>query len=467
MNEMYPIEWGLESGEGGRLIVAGCRLRDLALTYGTPLHVVHEERLEQTARSFLSAAQSAYAGKVSVHYPFKCNALPAVVGVLRKAGMRAEVMTPFELDLAFRLGYGNQEIIANGPCKTAAFLRECLERSVRLIVADSLEEIRDLLELTKRTGRTTEILLRVNPDYVPRGMNRGSATASRTGCAFGLDWKGGEVGAGLNLLRNSRAVRFRGFHFHIGTGIRRPGDYTAAFACLPDLVVEAHRRGLNVEVLDVGGGMASATSREFTSREMLEYQALEILPPLNGGRQTAGVADFAMHIVRSVERAFNGMELPELIYEPGRCITGANQMLLLTVHRIKRRAGKTWIITDGGLGTVSLPTFYEWHEILLCNDVRRPRSLRATIIGPGCFAGDVIYRNKPMPEVNPGDVIAVMDTGAYFLALESSFGFPRSAVVSVRNGIPRLIRHRETFKEMIQRDELLPTNNEVQIEVSS
>lgn len=467
MNDMRPDMWGLESGENGEIILAGCGTIELAGTYGTPLHVIHEERLEQTARSFLDAVQGAYDGNVSVHYPFKCNALPAIVAAVQRAGMRAEVMTPFELDLALRLGYEKHEIIVNGPCKTAAFLRECLDRSVRLIVIDSLEEIRILQKLAELTGATAEILLRVNPDYVPRGLNRGSATASRTGCAFGLDWKGGEVGAGIEMVRKPGRVRFRGFHFHIGTGIRRPEDYTAAFACLPELVAEAHRRGLGVDILDVGGGFASPTSREFTSREMLEYQALGMLPSPNGTRRTAGFADYAEAITHSVRKAFAGPELPELIYEPGRCITSANQMLLLTVHRIKRRAGKTWLITDGGLGTVTLPTFYEWHEVFLCNDVRRPRTLRATIIGPGCFAGDVVYRNKPMAEVRPGEVIAVMDTGAYFLALESSFGFPRSAVASVRNGIHRLVRHRESFGEMTGRDECLPINNELKAEVSS
>ncbi|HEX9613888.1 MAG TPA: hypothetical protein VGA55_00185, partial [Bacteroidota bacterium] len=308
--------------------------------------------------------------------------------------------------------------------------------------------------------RSVDILLRVNPDYVPRGMNRGSATGSRTGCAFGLDWKGGEIEVALDMVARSRAARFQGFHFHIGTGISRPGDYAAAFRCLPNILSQARARGLSARVLDVGGGIASPTSREFTSFEMLKYQALGILPELKSSRRTATLDDFTGAISRMIEHVFSGDELPELIYEPGRCIASQNQFLLLTVHRVKRRGNATWLITDGGLGTVTLPTFYESHEVFLCNDTRRGRKSNATIIGPACFAGDVVYRNKMMPEVNPGEVLAVMDSGAYFNALESSFGFPRPAVVTVRRGIHSLVRRRETHEEMTERDILISETKE-------
>jgi diaminopimelate decarboxylase len=150
---------------------------------------------------------------------------------------------------------------------------------------------------------------------------------------------------------------------------------------------------------------------------------------------------------------FGRDELPELLFEPGRCIASAAQFLLLTVHRIKERPGVgRWLIADGGLSTVTLPTFYEYHEVLLCNDVFRPRASRATIIGPACFAGDVIYRNKRMPDVHPGEVIAVMDSGAYFTAMESSFGFPHPAIVAVNGATCKLVRTRETFSEMVSRD---------------
>jgi len=152
-------------------------------------------------------------------------------------------------------------------------------------------------------------------------------------------------------------------------------------------------------------------------------------------------------------RYFSRDNLPELVYEPGRCIASQNQFLLLTVHRVKERPGVgKWLITDGGLGTSTLPTYYEHHEVLLCNDVTRPTTEKVTLIGPACFAGDIVYRNKWMPSVRPGEIVAIMDTGAYFTALESSFGFALPAIVAVEGGAFRLVRKRESSHDMASRD---------------
>ncbi len=113
---------------------------------------------------------------------------------------------------------------------------------------------------------------------------------------------------------------------------------------------------------------------------------------------------------------------------------------------------RKWLITDGGLGTVTLPTFYECHEVLLADDIRRPRTENVTIVGPVCFASDIVYRNIRMPEIRPGETIAIMDSGAYFIAQESSFGFPRPAVVGARRDGCRLVRRRETFADLTGRD---------------
>jgi diaminopimelate decarboxylase len=445
--------WGLESGSRGELVAAGCSAVDLAAQYGTPLHVVHEGRLEETARHFVAAATSQYPGVVSVHYPFKCNAVPAVVQMIRRAGLKAEVMTAVELELALHLGFRNDEIIVNGPCKTNEFLCACLEKRVGLVIVDSLEELADLERTANGLKRNVNILLRINPDYIPRGMNYGSATGSRRGCAFGLDLKGGEVEQALRLLKDFSALTFMGFHFHVGTGIRDTRDHSDALSCLPTLVELAQRAGQQVRIVDVGGGIASMTTREFTSLEMLRYQAFGKLPARLNNRQAPAIEEFIRAISCAVVQAFPHGDLPELIYEPGRCIASPNQFLLLTVHRVKTRPGVgTWLIADGGLSTVTLPTFYEQHEVILANDTNRPLTRKVTIIGPACFAGDIIYRNKLLPTIREGEVIAIMDTGAYFTGLESSFGFYRSAIVGVAQGEAHIIRSRETFSESIARD---------------
>lgn len=450
-----PQDWGLHTGEGGALMMGAFDLVKLARQYGTPLHVVHARRLEETAREFLAASRASYPGNVSVHYAMKCNSVPGIVRMIHAAGLDAEVTTEYELRLARQVGFRPAQIIVNGPGKTRSFLEQCLHEEVRLVVADALEELTLLDELARTRRVRQDVLLRVNPDVVPRGMNRGTATASRRGSAFGLDLKKGEVARALEMVASSSHLQFRGFHMHIGTGIRTPDAYAGALGCLGRLKELSRRAGLTVSALDVGGGIGCRTTRGMKTWEMVAYEGLGVLPHMNQRSEMPPIETFFRTVGRSVERAWAGEDLPEIIFEPGRCIAGPNQLLLLTVTGVKHRSGVgTWITADGGLSTVCMPTYYECHAVLLCNDIRRPATEKVTINGPACFAGDIVYRNLPMPAVCAGEILAVMDSGAYFTALESSFGFPRPAIVAVEGTSVRPLRARETYEDMIARDVL-------------
>jgi diaminopimelate decarboxylase len=172
-------DWGLAINANGELAVGGCSAVSLAKTFGTPLHVVHEDRLNSTARDFLRTFQDVYPGRVSAHFAFKCNGVPAVVETVMRAGFKAEVMSEFELDLALCAGCRGKDIVVNGPCKPDDFLKKCLLHGVRLIVVDSLDELDRLSGLARSMRKTAGILLRINPDYIPKGMNRGTAKWTR------------------------------------------------------------------------------------------------------------------------------------------------------------------------------------------------------------------------------------------------------------------------------------------------
>ncbi len=448
-----PEDWGLSVEPSGALALEGHDLVGLAQEFGTPLHVVSANHLRRSARDFVAGARAAYPGIVSVHYALKCNGVPGVLEQIRAAGLGAEVCSSYELQLALRVGFAPGDIVVNGPGKTAAFLATCIAARVKLVVVDSTEELAQLSRLAKGGAEPISILLRVNPGYTPEGMNKGTATASRHGSAFGLDLKGGEVQWALTELHGDRGLRLRGVHMHIGTGIRSPRAYRGALRCLPLLRRLFQEAGETIEVVDLGGGIASRTTRGMSTVELALYEMFGRLPAFRPTREMPALGDFFAEMAQSVRQASAGEALPELIFEPGRCIASASQCLLLTVLGRKRRPRvRTWITTDGGLSTVTMPTYYECHEVLLCNDARRPAAERVTLNGPACFAGDIIYRNIAMPEVRPGETLAIMDSGAYFTALESSFGFPRPAIVLVDGNQVRLIRTRETFDDMLARD---------------
>jgi diaminopimelate decarboxylase len=453
INQLVPENWGLGINGSGELMIGECSCIDLAKTYGTPLHVADEHCMKATAENFLQCFTDIYPGRFSAHYAFKCNPVPGLINLIRQTGFKAEVMSEFELSLASRLGFKGSDIIVNGPYKPDSFLSACIKNDVRLVIVDSFQELQRLNFMAGRFQKSVDILLRINPDYTPKGMNKGSATGSRKGCSLGFDLKSGEAVKILDELPQLDHIRFNGFHFHIGTGIRCPDDYRKALERLKDLVAETNNRGFEVQIMDIGGGFAASRTWEMTTREMLLYQAMDRLPSINNRSYNKGFKDFAKEVTKGISMIFPEGYWPELITEAGRCITSSAQVLLLGVHQVKERAGlKKWLTTDGGIGTVTMPTFYEYHEVFLCKDVHRPRTEYVNINGPGCFASDMVYRNKLMPEVKPGEILAIMDSGAYFTSWESNFGFPRPAVIAVTNGKHRLLRRRETFMDMIERD---------------
>lgn len=454
---LSPAQWGLDV-RSDSLLLHGLRLSDLAREYGTPLHVVNEPGLRATAGAFQEAVSRAYDGATRVHFPLKCNAVPGILSVLRDAGLSAEVMTEYELEAACDAGFKPEELIVNGPYKSERFLERCLTERVRLIVVDSLSELDTLVRVAHRVSTTVDVLLRVYPRVSPKGSNwlSGIGASLIPGVhtsSFGLDLWNGETALVLAQLSAQRLVRFKGFHFHIGTGIRDLRDFGKALRCLPRLIELAHASGLHISILDVGGGLASPTAREFSSLELLRYQSLGSLPHFTQVDELNSFDGYAAVIANAVQAAFAAKPLPTLLFEPGRAITSRNQLLLLSVTGRKRRSVREdWVTCDGGLSTVTMPTYYEYHEVFPCDDVDRDRDRRLTLLGPACFAGDVIYRNKMLPDLAIGETIAIMDSGAYFTSLESAFGYPRPAIVAVSDHCVRILRTRETLAQMSARD---------------
>jgi len=445
---LVPEDWGLNYNSAGELFLNRFKLTDLADSYDTPLYVLDEKGLIERAVEFRKKAEKTYQGNTSVFYPFKCNSLTSVIQAVKQAGFSAEVMTDFELDQAVKCGYSPSEIIVNGPCKTEGFLNKCLKLQVKLIIIDSLSELHSLIKIIGPGAKRIKLLLRVNPGYIPSGLGKGSATGGPKS-SFGFD--SNEVMEALSVIKKTQQLEFEGIHFHIGTGIRNPKAYSKVITKLYPLFRKIEFAGFRIKILDAGGGFASMTTREMTSLEMLSSQIFDSYQVRFGSRKFYTLDDYFSEINKSVS-IFFGEKTPKIIFEPGRCLTSANQLLLLKVHRIKERNGKKWLITDGGLGTITMPTYYEYHEIFLCNQFNRSEKEKVTITGPCCFASDIVYKNKLLPKVKEGEILALMDTGAYFNALESSFNFIKPAIVSVNGEKCRIARRRETYQDIAARD---------------
>lgn len=448
-------DWGFRADTDGGLMIGQVRADRLAADFGTPVHVIDEAGLRGRARRLRLAFERAWPGDVQVYYAMKSNNVPAIAQMVVREGLSPEVGTAYEWCLARRLGVAPADIMLNGPNK-GALLETAVQEGAGLIVVDGPHELATLDALATRLGRRVRVLLRINPNVVPRGMNRASATGSRTHSVFGFDVVSGELERALRHLRRSPGLELAGLHCHVGTGIRRPQDYRRPLEILARSAVQAQALGHRVDVLNVGGGFGVPTSRELDTLEFLAYQAVGRLPEPPDPTRFPPIERFAQSVAETLAGALRRdgfADLPRLLTEPGRAIVSGAGVLLVGVGSVKRREGVgTWIITDGGAGTVAFPLFYEYHEILLCRAPHAPRTERYSLVGPVCFSADWLYRNKRMPPIVPGDVLAICDAGAYFTVQESNFGFPHPPIVAVADGASRLLRRRETFDDMVSRD---------------
>jgi diaminopimelate decarboxylase len=190
--------------------------------------------------------------------------------------------------------------------------------------------------------------------------------------------------------------------------------------------------------------------------EQAWYKLLNRPPRPPNPKRCPTVEEFAKVIGETIrdESRRAGLKEPTLLLEPGRAISSGPQVLLVRVHQIKQRGGdRTYAITDGGMQNIAFPLSYEFHHCLVANRAADEACEKYFVAGPLCSPQDMLYRNWRLPKLTGGDVLAIMDAGAYFTSFANNFSFPRPPVVVVSHGQARLVRQRETFEHLTRSDE--------------
>ena len=439
-----PAWWNL-TREDGRLKVGDHRLDALASRFGTPLHVVSAPTLRARCRE-LASAFAGYPGAVSIHFSYKTNLVAGVLQVLHDEGIGAEVVDGYELWLARRLGVPDADIVFNGPNKSDEELQAA--GGIGLLVVDGLGELSRLEAILDRTQQTASVALRICPDVVPRHMNASSVTGSRKN-QFGLDLDSGAYDAALRRVAANPRLEFRGVQCHIGSGIQDVAALGDAAQRALTAQAKAFAVGLSPDLLDIGGGLGTRFSREFTTFELLRYLAIGRLPRAPEPAPAGLLARYGATIASVITRGCKRLRIapPRLVLEPGRALVSDAGMLLLRVGAVRHRPRVGWFaLTDGGAMTVSMMFLSEYHSVLLANR-EAPIEGTTSVFGRLPSPMDVVYRNLRMPALRTGDLLAVMDAGAYFTSTATNFGGPRPAVVLI-DGESKLIRRRETYEDL-------------------
>ena len=411
LTELFPDTARVDDGE---LLLGGVVARALAEEFGTPLVVYDEETLRSQARAYRAAAPTAI-----VAYGTKAFPSVAVLKLFAEEGLGADVSTAGELEYAVRAGLSGDRLVIHGNNKEEELLRRSAELDA-LVVLDSADE----LERARAAG-ATRFLIRVTP-----GIEADTHEAVKTahhGSKFGLPPEDA-----VELVR--RLPECEGLHVHVGSQLMHFGaslmtiDWVAQFAARL-----REELGWTPRVVDLGGGLGV--------RHVLDEPAFTIEQFVDG-------------LVGEVQRAWRlqGLPEPRLVLEPGRSLVSRAGVTLYSVGVVKRAsAATTYVTVDGGMSDNPRPAMYQarYAALIATRADAEPTGVFA-VAGKHCESGDVLIERVELPEPKRGDILAVPVTGAYTLAMSSTYNaVPRPAAVLVANGNARLIRRRETVDDLL------------------
>lgn len=424
--------------EAGHLEIGGCDAVALAREYGTPLYVLDEAAVRERCQAFRQAFQRHYPD-ASVAYAGKALMTLALVRIMDEEGMHLDVASGGELYTALQAGFPPERITLHGNYKSDAELQLALESRIGRIVVDSLEEVAQLARLAAGRARPVDVLLRLAPGVDPH--THGKISTGQDDTKFGMNVGDGSAARGVVAILAQSHVRLRGFHAHVGSQLLDTEAHEAAADAVCRFVGTIRdTHGLVAEEIVLGGGLG-----------------IRYLPD----QQPPSIEAFAEAVTAAFCQALDRYRLgrPHLGMEPGRSIVGEAGVTLYTVGPIKQvpiaeaPGQRTYVAIDGGLSDNPRPLMYEArYQALVANRATAQPTRTVRVSGKHCET-DTLLPSVELPDTHPGDILAVLTTGAYNYAMASNYNrFTRPAMVLVRDGRADLIVRRETWEDLLRSD---------------
>jgi diaminopimelate decarboxylase len=400
----------------------GVDLAALAEEYGTPLYVYSAQQISHRFQLF----EDAFQGKPhTICYAVKANSSLAILRMLARQGAGFDIVSGGELERVRRAHKpALARVVFSGVGKQVWEIDAALKADILLFNVESEAEIHLLAARAEALGIRARFALRVNPDvfadthpYISTGLREHK---------FGID-----INAARAIYRKAKRSKWldaAGVSVHIGSQIRKVDPFAAATARVTALIADLKKDGHHIRYIDAGGGLG------------IDYTHDSFNPEAQVGRYAAALT-----------KGLAG-ESAHLIIEPGRFIVAQAGALLTRVLYVKKNGAKTFVITDAGMNDLIRPSLYHAHHEIL--PVRQPRtasvSMTADIVGPVCESGDFFARDRVLPAVKPGDLVVLLDAGAYGISLASNYNTrTRPAEVMVDNTEVTLIRRRETMRDLL------------------
>ena len=418
-------------------------LDSLATKYRTPLYIYSETQILDRYQRFSQAFRHR---PHIICYSVKANSNLSLLKLLARHGSGFDIVSGGELERILRANKSAaKRVVFSGVGKTAPEIDFALKNSILIFNVESEGEVALLAERAEKFRIRARVALRVNPDivaethpYISTGLREHK---------FGIDIRRArEVYQEINRSHYLDPV---GVSVHIGSQIRSAEPFGAALERVASLVRQLEDDGIKIVYVDAGGGLGvdyQAAAPDFSASDSTPEGSRKRRKRED---ECSGPAAELKRYADAIDGALSGLKV-KLLLEPGRFIVAQAGALLTRVLYVKQNGSKTFVITDAGMNDLLRPSLYQaYHEILPVDRDEAAPTQTVDIVGPVCESGDFFARDRTMQEVQPGDLIAILDAGAYGLSLSSNYNSrPRPAEVLVRGKKAKLIRRRETAKEL-------------------
>ncbi len=415
------LNWPYEN-RGGCLYVDGVSTLDVARRFGTPLYI-YSENLIKRRYACLREALSSHYPNTRILYAAKANTNLSILRLLREEGAELDAVSPGEVHAALNAGYSPDQILFTGTSVGLDELLYLLDAGVRMNV-DSESQLDRLLE----QDVPELISARVNPEF-GAGHHEHVITAGPES-KFGI-WDDDAVRV-YSKARKAGVKRF-GVQMHIGSGIHDVEHYVRATRRLLEIAGNVRKEvGVVFDFIDLGGGIGV---------------------PYKQGEQSVDLDAFFGRLVPFFKEELmeHDLGVPELWFEPGRFLVAEAGALLTRVTTIKHNHARRFVGVDAGFNTLVRPAMYgSYHDILAASAMDADEEV-VDVFGPLCESGDIFARDRSLPGVSEGALLAIMDAGAYGFSMASRYNSrPLPAEVIIKDGEARLIRERETLGDLLK-----------------
>ena len=400
---------------GVRSSFGGVKATEIAAKFGTPVYVTDEGCLRGNFQRINTAFQKNLPTRI--HYACKANTNLSLLRILQQEGSSIDAVSAGEVRLCLKAGFTPDRILYTGVMVSDKEMQQIVDLGVPINV-DSINQLRRLANMNNKHP----ISFRVNPG-VGAGHHQHVVTGTKT-TKFGVPKE--EI---LDTYQEALSLGFKpfGIHAHIGAGVQE----TAPFLQVTQVLVDIANRirdhlGLSLDVIDIGGGIGIPYHPE---ENHMDVDALSL-----------EVSNYIKH----------NCYVRRLAIEPGRYLVADTTILLTTVGDIKEHPEKTFAGVDAGFNTLIRPAFYgSFHHVAVANKFGERATYNYDIVGPICESGDFIARDRTLPRIEIGDLIAVYDAGAYGFTMASNYNSrPLPAEVLVKDGQMNLIREAQTLDDL-------------------